>query len=268
MGLSPFELYRAYDAESRRALQAKVQRIDALGGNLLAILFDDMPGDCADLAARQAEIVADVRAWTRAEYLLTCPTYYSSDPVLERYFGAMPEDYWEELGACVDPEVGIFWTGDQVCSPKVAPQDLQDITGLLRRKPVLWDNYPVNDGAAACKFLHLAPLPGRDEALPAAVSGHLCNPMNQAWLSRLPLTGLARLYGANTPTMAELYAPALVELLARDRELFETGGLDAIDEKTRQGLAGEYDLVDDPAAAEVAEWLRGGYAFDPACLTG
>ena len=268
VGLSPFELYRAYDGEARKALKAKVRRIDLLGGNVLAVLFDDMPGDCPDLAERQAEIIADVMAWTSAERLLACPTYYSHDPVLERHFGAMPGRYWEDLGNGVDPAVGLFWTGDSVCSARISAEDLEEITGLLRRKPVLWDNYPVNDGAAACRFLHLTPLPGRDPGLPAAVNGHLCNPMNQARLSRYPLTGLATLYDGSAPPIEAIYDSKLANLLSRDRELFETAGLDAMDEATRATLASEYDAVDDPAAAEVAAWLRDEYSFDPACLTG
>ena len=38
-------------------------------------------------------------------------------------------------------------------------------------------------------------------------------------------------------------------------------------ESKRQQLAREYDRIEDPAAVEIAEWLRGGYRFDPACLT-
>ena len=30
----------------------------------------------------------------------------------------------------------------------------------------------------------------------------------------------------------------------------------------------QYDAFEDPAAREIASWLRGEYAFDPACLTG
>ncbi|MCP5186539.1 MAG: beta-N-acetylglucosaminidase domain-containing protein [Pseudomonadales bacterium] len=65
---------------------------------LLAILFDDMPGDMSELAQRQAEIVADVAAELPGVRLLVCPTYYSFDPVLEKFFGAMPAGYWPLLG--------------------------------------------------------------------------------------------------------------------------------------------------------------------------
>ncbi len=38
-------------------------------------------------------------------------------------------------------------------------------------------------------------------------------------------------------------------------------------ERCRQ-LAAEYAGLPGAAAREISEWLRGDYAFDPACLTG
>jgi hypothetical protein len=268
VGLSPYALYRDYSNTARRRLRDKVLRLDDLGGNLLALLFDDMPGDVADLASRQAEIVRDVLEWTCAESLIVCPTYYSHDPVLEQYFGARPERYWEQLGEELPGEIQVFWTGNQVCSEGVTAADIDPIANLLGRRPVLWDNYPVNDGARASRFLHLKPLPHRAPGLQDALSGHLCNPMNQGLLSRYPLLGLARLYGTAKSTPADYFAPDFIARLETDAPLFEELGLDGIDLKEQQKLIAAYAKFSDPAAAEVVEWLKGGYAFDPACLTG
>jgi hypothetical protein len=268
VGLSPFALYEDYSPAARRALQQRVAQLRDLGGNILAILFDDMPGDIADLAARQGEIVADVRAWSDAEHLLVCPTYYSPDPVLEQHFGTRPPAYWRDLGEVLPEDVGIFWTGNEVCSRTIHGDDLRSITSDLRRRPVLWDNYPVNDGARACRFLHLSPLPGRSGDLPGAVSGHFCNPMNQAWLSHYPLSGLATLYGAAPVSLEDLFPADLAGLLGRDAGLFQDGGLDALGAAETETLCREYGRLDHPAAGEVVAWLRGEYAFDPACLTG
>ncbi|MEP5765511.1 MAG: beta-N-acetylglucosaminidase domain-containing protein [Halieaceae bacterium] len=268
VGLSPYALYTDYSAAARRHLQAKISGLNQLGGSLLAILFDDMPGDCPDLAARQAEILADVCAWSQASTVLACPTYYSHDPVLETHFGAMPQGYWESLGSLLPREVGVFWTGNRVCSETVSCGDLELITELMGRKPVLWDNYPVNDGAKASQFLHLEPLPGREEGLAGALSGHFCNPMNQAWLSRYPLSGLARLYGGRASTWEDCFGAELAAQLRRDQAGFEQLGLTGLDAGERQELLLCYRQFDHPAAAEVCDWLEGKYAFDPACLTG
>lgn len=268
VGLSPYALYENYDAQSRNALKQRVGQLDALGGNILAILFDDMPGDCADLAARQVEIVGDIRAWSSAENLIVCPTYYSPDPVLEQHFGTRPDNYWRDLGESLPAEIDIFWTGNRVCSKSIQPRDLADISVQLQRPPVLWDNYPVNDGASACKYLHLTPLHDRPASLASATRGHFCNPMNQAELSKYPLGGLAALYGGTEASLAALYPAELAVLLGRDQALFERRGLDEIEPGQRASLAREYQQVDHPAAREVAAWLQGEYAFDPACLTG
>lgn len=268
VGLSPYALYQDYSATQRLRLRDKVRRIDDLGGNLLAVLFDDMPGDCPDLARRQADIVRDIQSWTGAERLLVCPTYYSHDPVLERYFGPRPPHYWEDLGAGLPAAADIFWTGNLVCSRSIRKADVEAIASRVGRPLVLWDNYPVNDGEEASKFLHLQPLSGRESGLEQSLRGHFCNPMNQARLSRYPLTGLGALYGATPLTLEACFDEAMARQLARDMKDFEAGGLDFLGAGRCQELALTYAEFSDPAAAEVVAWLLGEYRFDPACLTG
>ncbi len=269
-GLSPFALYRNYDRPQRRALRDKVQRLLELEPGLLAILFDDMPGDVGDLARRQAEIVCDVTDWCGGLRTLVCPTYYSFDPVLERHFGARPADYWSRLGAALPDAVDVFWTGDAVCSEVITTAAIEAITDSLGRPPVLWDNYPVNDGAVRSRFLYCHPLSGRDPELRGAVRGHLCNPMNQALLSLPALAGLASLYGrpvADDRWLAQALGEEAWAQLNRDRDDFCRLGLDGLGEQRRAELARRYAALPGPAAAEVAGWLRGEYTFDPACLT-
>jgi hypothetical protein len=268
VGLSPFALYRDYSDRARGRLRDKLGQISDLGGNLLAILFDDMPGDCPDLAARQGEIIADVERWCDSEFLLTCPTYYSFDPLLERHFGTMPENYWSELCRDMPPRVQVLWTGNQVCSASISTDDIRAISAKLGRKPALWDNYPVNDGERGSNFLHLTPLPGRQPELREELTAHFCNPMNQPLLSRYPLAGLAQLYGGRTAAAGDFFSPALCRQLQLDQQKFEVGGLSAMSASERRETAEVYERITDPAAAEIADWLRGGYRFDPACLTG
>ena len=113
-----------------------------------------MPGDLQSLATRQAEIVADVCHWLPGVHVLVCPTYYSFDPVLEKYFGRMPLDYWSQLGRELPQDVGIFWTGNKVCSEAITVSDIEAIVQRLQRPVILWDNYPVNDGAVRSNFLY------------------------------------------------------------------------------------------------------------------
>lgn len=275
IGFSPWGLQSDYREEDRAALRRKLEHLNQLDCDWLCILFDDMPGAIADLAPRQAQIVADIQVFSTARRFIMCPTYYSFDPQLERLFGPMPADYLETLGRALNPEVGVFWTGALVLSPQFTREDIDTVASRLGRKPVLWDNYPVNDGRKISRFLHLLPVRGRPRALRDWCGGHLANPMNQAWLSRLPLTSLAQSYRAGEHYDADafwreasdtLMGPALGSLLRRDVQRFQGEGLDQIDAGERARLRAEYASIEHPAAREVCDWLDECYQFDPECL--
>ncbi|MCB1676419.1 MAG: beta-N-acetylglucosaminidase domain-containing protein [Halioglobus sp.] len=271
VGLSPFELYRDYGRVQRAQFRNKLERIAQLQAPLLAILFDDMPGDLDALASRQAEIVADTRHWLPGVRLLVCPTYYSFDPVLEKLFGPMPADYWPQLGRDLPQSAQVFWTGNRVCPATVAVRDIEAIRRQLGRPVVLWDNYPVNDGAVRSNFLYLEELSQRDPQLRGLLDGHLCNAMNQGLLSLPALAGLAALYGGGSCSdqwFGEVLGAQTWAQLRSDRDLFQREGLGALqDSDRRRQLAQVYARLPGAAAREVAGWLAGEYTFDPACLT-
>lgn len=270
VGLSPFMLYQDYGAAAKRLLQGKIERLNELQAPLLAVLFDDMPGDQADLAGRQAEIVADIQHWTSASRLLVCPTYYSFDPVLERFFGQRPASYWSELGRLLPTAVDLFWTGNEVCSRAILAADIERARSALGRPLVLWDNYPVNDGAVRSRHLYLDPLPERQRCAADALRGHFCNPMIQGWCSLPALLGLAQLYageqqiGSSLP--ASILGAATWRQLQQDSDLFRDQGLEMPEQQRLERVAA-YRALPGPAAAEVVRWLCGEDAFDPACLT-
>lgn len=271
VGLSPFALYESYGREQQQVLKAKVEYLAELDIPLFAILFDDMPGAVDALAQRQAQIVADVCEWAPHSRILVCPTYYSFDPVLETYFGAMPQRYWSDLGRYLPEAVDIFWTGNRVCSESIATDDIQQITRQLARKVLLWDNYPVNDGAQRSNFLYCSELAARDHELSEHITGHFCNPMNQGQLSLMALLGLSSLYEQSAPGsdwLQRLYGPEVYEQLLVNKHDFEVLGLTGMGKARCHELANVYGSFSGQAAAEVADWLQGKYRFDPDCLTG
>ena len=270
VGLSPVELYRDYGPAQRDQLQRKVERLNELEAPIMAILFDDMPGDLASLAARQSDIIADVCRWAPGVRILMCPTYYSFDPVLEQFFGQMPPGYWEQLGRELPADCDIFWTGNRVCSDAISVKDLEAITARLQRPVTLWDNYPVNDGAKRSNFLYTSTLSDRPAALRPLIRGHLCNPMNQGLLSLPALAGLAQLYGDkrfDDDALSQILGRDTWARLCLDRASFEHRGLSGLGEQGCRELADLYARLPGPAALEITQWLRGEYAFDPACLT-
>ncbi len=285
LGLSPFEIYKNYDSSARKSLLQKINRLNALGIDILCLLFDDMRGDQTDLAELQVRITQDVLAYTSAKRVIMCPTYYSFTPQLENLFGAMPEHYFEDLGEGLPDEVDIFWTGPEICSREYPQHHLEQVNELLRRKPFLWDNYPVNDGADISRFLHLKAFEDRPHTLAGLTSGHAVNPMNQPWLSRIPLYTLPRSYAQGAAyDPDEVLQEALQELcshftlgpgdsdlaqeLASDLDTFQTLGLNRLERERREELIERYTRFDSPYSQEIVAWLRDEYSIDQDCLTG
>ncbi|MDT8398442.1 MAG: beta-N-acetylglucosaminidase domain-containing protein [Pseudomonadales bacterium] len=276
MGLSPVELYRNFDHAQQQVLERKIQEINHIGARTLCILFDDMRGDFPGLARQQAAIVQFAADHSQADRLLICPTYYSSDPLLSRVFGDMPDHYLEDLGRLLDPAVEIFWTGPRVFSHDFPALHMQEVTEKLRRKPLIWDNYPVNDSQRLSPFLHLRPFAEEKKSLLHDASGHFVNPMNQAWLSRIALYSLPRLhhqahYDAEAVLRSACYTLCgrkLGQSLLDDLEVFQDQGLERLDAEARLALKEKYrSFGDNPYVREIMAWLDNYYVFDPACLT-
>lgn len=279
VGLSPFELYREPWPVAREALRRKLAELKPFAFDMLGLLFDDMRGDIPDLAQKQidlAHLCADVLPDTR---LILCPTYYSFDPILDQMFGERPAGYLKTLGQRLDSTIELFWTGPEVCSRAYPEDHLQAVQALLQRKPILWDNYPVNDGKKISRYLHLRPFQHDTALLSQYVSGHAANPMNQPALSQIPLWTLPQNYHAQAPLTATAFSdslarhchPEVAEALERDVNLLQDQGLDEMDSNTKQALVKKYTLLAQRchslAAQEVADFLSELYAFDPACLT-
>jgi len=266
-GLSPFEAYTDFNDAARSALARKLSFLDDVGVDDLAILFDDMRGDTPDLAKRQVEMVHWAVERTRATRVIVCPSYYSDDPVLDRVFGARPMRYLEDLGATLDPRVEIFWTGEEVISRQFSPGHLRRVAEQLKRKPVLWDNYPVNDGHRMSQYLHLRGFTGRPATLNASIRAHAINPALQPTLFRIPALTLAESYRlGDNYSYGEAFGKAAIEVLGEElgkrvREdllTLQDIGLDRLGEKEKP-LRERYASLDHPGAREIIAWLDGAY---------
>tara|TARA_A100001037_G_scaffold276095_1_gene275117 strand:+ start:1345 stop:2412 length:1068 start_codon:yes stop_codon:yes gene_type:complete len=276
IGFSPYEIYLDFNDDARAALEQKIATINRLDPDIVCVLLDDMKGDVPDLAETQADVFNRIADLSSARRLIFCPTYYSFDPILEKVFGEMPKGYWETLGRLIDESVDFFWTGPKVCSTEYPEAHISEVADRLGRKPFLWDNYPVNDSESRSKRLYLGAYQNRPHQLADLAAGHAANPMNQSWLSRIPIWTLGEIYRtrgnydpdrATGDALVSLCGASLANTLLEDTRLFENGGLDGIAKEPRAALIEKYGSYDSPFADEIVDWLRGGYAFDPACLT-
>ncbi|MDO3382164.1 beta-N-acetylglucosaminidase domain-containing protein [Gilvimarinus algae] len=277
VGLSPLDLCSATGEAETQALDRKIRELNKLNLDYLALLFDDMRGDMPQLAERQAQLACRSAELSNARKIILCPTYYSTDPVLEKVFGKAPANYLQDLGRQLDPTIDVFWTGPKVCSEHYPRDHLLEVTDLLGRQPFLWDNYPVNDGAVRSQHLYLA-APEDDRAqITNLISGIAANPMNQFAASFPALAGLGRAVtqkhyareAATAEIFNDLYPQQLAAQLATDAPNFARVKLSDMSETEKLDLMEIYRSWQNraPIAKEVCEWLAGGYEFDPNCLT-
>lgn len=277
IGLSPHEIYLDQSHNQRAQLDQRIRQINQLEPDILCILFDDMRGDIPGLAQIQTDIAHQAAALSTAKKIIFCPTYYSFDPVLEKVFGTMPEHYWQTFAQQLDNSIDIFWTGEKVCSTNYPAEHLAQVTDLIGRKPFLWDNYPVNDSAVKSNVLQLRAFDKSHSQLAGKVAGHAVNPMNQPWLSQIPLASLPLAYrekenyspaAAFTSISNNLCGAAMAQQLQNDIHQLQDRGLKNLDDAERQALRETYKRFgNNPYAQEIIAWLNDEYQFDPACLT-
>ncbi len=115
--------------------------------------------------------------------LIFCPSAYTTGE-MQKHLA-----YARTIGAEMDPGIDMFWTGPSVCSATITKADAEQVAAWLHRKPIVWDNYPVNDMFPWRPLL--APVKGRSTDLGDAVAGIMANPMKQWLASALPLATLA-----------------------------------------------------------------------------
>lgn len=276
IGLSPFELYLDFSPSNRQLLKNKIAQINTIAPQTLCILFDDMMGNLHNLAKVQLEIVDFICNQSTADSFVLCPTYYSDDPLLTRHFGDQPQHYLEDLGQGLYPGIEVFWTGPKVISDAYPGDHLLDVATRLKRKPLLWDNYPVNDAKRLTPLLHLKSFTCRDKSLRELTSGHLANPMNEAYLSQLPLFSLPRIYAEEKYEAEQIFqracevlcGPGLAQAIKDDSKRFQNQGLDVFTPSEKKDFLRKYSIfAPHPIALEILAWLGGEYEFDPACLT-
>jgi protein O-GlcNAcase/histone acetyltransferase len=174
------------DPADRAALDARLDQFAQMGLRDLVLLFDDIPSTLPEadrphfgsFAAAQADLANRALARLSANgpaRVIFCPTEYCG-----RMAGGDPRHspYLQTLGAALDPAIAILWTGPEIVSETITPDHLAATANVLRRKPLIWDNFHAND--YDIRRIHAGPLGGRDQACLPHVAGWITNPNNEA----------------------------------------------------------------------------------------
>ncbi len=172
------------------ALMRKTAQLYEIGVRRFGLLLDDIgeeltdPGDRARFGETvNAQIFfinrySDALRAVDADLRLTvCPTLYH---------GRGDEYYISKLGREIPADASVFWTGRDICSRELTEFEALKFIENTRHKPLYWDNYPVNDMAMRNE-MHLGPLIGRGPELWKYSEGLICNCMEYAECSCIPL---------------------------------------------------------------------------------
>ncbi|MFW6263708.1 MAG: beta-N-acetylglucosaminidase domain-containing protein, partial [Thermotogota bacterium] len=194
MAISPGLSLVHSDAKDLMILKEKYFRFIAMGIRTISLFLDDIPETLihkedkqaypslahaqADFTNRLFESLSD--KVDDMQFIL-CPTIYH---------GKQVTDYHYTLGEQLHDEIKIMWTGPQVCSKTLTVKNAQMVEKAFGRKPLFWDNFPVND-ATMVPELHIGTFSGREGQLNQCSEGFVINPMNQAYASMPVLKNIA-----------------------------------------------------------------------------
>lgn len=190
----------AYSAQSEiDRLNARIDQLVDAGIDDFTLLFDDIPNKLPEadatrfrnFAEAQCHVVNAAFAHLGARgggRMIFCPTEYCA-----RFAGMDVEgsDYLRTVGELLAPEIDVFWTGPEIVSAEISAQSLRQVGAVLRRKPVIWDNFHANDYDV--RRVILGPLAGRDSDILPEISGYITNPNNEFEANFVPVLTTGRL---------------------------------------------------------------------------
>nr|SVE74972.1 EOG090X01OH [Daphnia dolichocephala] len=161
-------------------LKRKLDQVAQFGCTAFALLFDDIEAEMTEsdkeafqsFAQAQVSVTNEVyEHLNQPKEFLFCPTQYCAS----RAVPDVPNsEYLNTVGSKLAPGIDVMWTGPKVISRLITPASIDQLTEVLRRKPVIWDNLHANDYDQ--KRLFLGPYSGRPSSLLTKLKGVLTNP--------------------------------------------------------------------------------------------
>lgn len=132
--------------EDLNVIAEKFNSIYAIGVRCFGLFLDDIPDkltDERDIAAYGNVCDAHISLINRLSEIMPYDTRLVICPM--QYHGSGSEPYITALCRGIPEKVSVFWTGKKICSPELTSADAEFFMKNTGRKPLYWDNYPVND---------------------------------------------------------------------------------------------------------------------------
>ncbi|MEM6428713.1 MAG: beta-N-acetylglucosaminidase domain-containing protein [Deinococcota bacterium] len=212
---------RYADKEELKALNRKLDQLIDVGVEHVCVLFDDIPDALSDtdtarfgsLARAQAYLanaaLDHVRKHVKGLFLF-CPTDYCGRMAQPSVTGS---SYLHTLGKHLHKDIDIFWTGPEIVSETIPAASIDELSQVLGRRPLIWDNLHAND--YDLRRVYLGPFAGRPSTLKAQVRGILSNPNNEFDVNVVPLRTLAMYAQNDQYESRQAYQTALETWLTR-----------------------------------------------------
>jgi hyaluronoglucosaminidase len=185
IGLRPLGISYADEADARRVAEKLASYLE-MGAERVVLLADDISSELDAMKAGPFTALAAAHAWLVTfalaaldlppERLVFVPTDYHG----------LGSPYLETLGEELPPGVEVMWTGTDVFVRTMTTEEADTVARVIRREPLVWDNYPVNDDAQG-RDLRIGPIRGRDPDLDRHVRGILANPALESEATLVPL---------------------------------------------------------------------------------
>lgn len=214
------------DASDLEALKRRLDQLLGLGVRHFALLFDDIPSTMAGADERAFDSFAAAQVYfanSAFEHLksqvgqpvvLFCPTEYCAAFAGRDVPGSA---YLNTIGEGLDPEIGVFWTGPDIVSKCISAESLREVGRVLRRKPVIWENFHANDYDV--RRVMAGPLGGRQAEILGLIDGLITNPNNEFEANFVPVHATGA-FARGVDVEAEALAAALPAWQKRFRLAF------------------------------------------------
>ncbi|KAM4603453.1 protein O-GlcNAcase [Polymixia lowei] len=161
-------------------LKRKLDQVREFGCQSFSLLFDDIetemcPADkqvFSSFAHAQVAVTNEVyKHLGEPETFLFCPTDYCAafcTPSVSQ------SAYLHTVGEKLLPGIDVLWTGPKVVSHVISVESIDEVSSVLKRAPVIWDNIHANDYDP--QRLFLGPYKDRPTELIPKLRGILTNP--------------------------------------------------------------------------------------------
>lgn len=177
------------------ALKRKLDQVKEIGCESFALLFDDIDpqlneGDkeaFKSFASAQVSVTNEIFQYLDQPVFLFCPTEYCSARAVPN---VQLSDYLITIGSKLHSNIEIMWTGNKVISKNINLNQIQELTDVLKRKPIIWDNLHANDYDQ--KRLFLGPYSDRSTNLISHLKGVLTNPNCEYEANFIPIHTLSQ----------------------------------------------------------------------------